>query len=52
MRKERWPSKARRQQAISEALDRMRRGVFGLDMTGRIVFANRAAQALLAAGDK
>ena len=38
-------------QVMTEALDCMRRGVLGLDMAGRIVFANRAAQSLLAAGD-
>lgn len=38
-------------QAMAEALDRLRPGVFGLDMAGRIVFANRTAQSLLAAGD-
>lgn len=39
------------QQVMAEALDRMQRGVFGLDTAGRIAFANRAAQALLAVGD-
>jgi len=38
-------------QGMAEALDYMRRGVFGLDLTGRIVFANQAARLLLAAGD-
>lgn len=37
--------------AMAEALDRMRRGMIGLDAAGRIVFANQAARALLAAGD-
>lgn len=39
------------QQAMAEALDRMGRGICGLDRAGRVVFANRAAQALLAVGD-
>ena len=39
------------QQVMTEALDRMRRGILGLDIAGRIVFANRAARSLLAAGD-
>lgn len=39
------------QQATTEALDQMRRGVLGLDSTGRIVFANRVARSLLTAGD-
>jgi len=39
------------QQVTLEALDHMRRGVLSLDTAGRIVFANRAARSLLAAGD-
>ncbi len=38
-------------QVMVEALDCMRRGILGLDTAGRIVFANRAAQLLLIAGD-
>ncbi len=38
-------------QVMAEALDYMRPGVLGLDMTGRIVFANRTAQSFLASGD-
>jgi len=36
---------------MTEALDRVRRGISGLDIAGRIVFANRAARSLLAASD-
>lgn len=39
------------QHLMTEALDRMRRGVIGLDAAGRIVFANREAQRLLTSGD-
>ncbi|CAH2599059.1 HTH luxR-type domain-containing protein [Rhodovastum atsumiense] len=38
-------------QAMGVALDRMRRGVIGLDPAGRIVFANEAARTLLTTGD-
>lgn len=36
---------------LADALDCSRRGVFGLDAAGRIIFANRAAQSHLAAND-
>ena len=39
------------QEGLMDALDRMGRGVFGLDLEGRIAFANETAGSLLAAGD-
>lgn len=38
-------------EGMMDALDRMRRGVFGLRVDGRVIFANETARTMLAAGD-
>ena len=37
--------------AMGEALDRMQRGAIGLDVSGRVIFANQAARLLLKSDD-